>query len=175
VWVPQLERLADLWVLAGRLLSSLRSPTTTAAATGWQRLSFSGVHGAAARDTRPPPRLPRPAFLRGLLLLVPALVSPARSPAKPPVPLLLATGDLFHTNCALCVCAGAGGWLLEWLYLDAGRCSGGGAGEGRGVPALFRGRPPPRLLPEQDGEGEFHSIHRSLISSLQLADAKPCY
>lgn len=26
VWVPQLERLADLWVRAGRLFSSLRSP-----------------------------------------------------------------------------------------------------------------------------------------------------
>jgi hypothetical protein len=82
VWVPQLERLADLWVLAGRLLSSLRSPHHHGG-SHWlaARLSFSGVHGAAARDTRPPPRLPRPAFLRGLLLLVPALVSPARSPA----------------------------------------------------------------------------------------------
>ena len=42
------------------------------------------------------------------------------------------------------------------LDLDAGRCCGR-AEEGRRVPAQLRGRPPPHLLPEQDG-GELHFL-----------------
>jgi len=54
------------------------------------------------------------------------------------------------------------------LDSDAGRCCGR-EGEGRRVPALLRGRPPPRLLPEQDGGGELHRPARSFLPAV-----RPC-
>ena len=152
----------------------LRSPSSSLSHHQRQRTSRLSVSMATPLATSGPPLASR------------GLPSSSSCSSSPPSSLLLGRRPsrrlrssspqvIFSVpdNAPLSVCpsaAVAGGDGVVLLGFDAGRCCGR-AGEEPRIPALLRGRPPPRLLPAQDGGGE---LHRPTPSFLQLNLTRMC-